>query len=195
MHFIPSPFSETTGIVRGGRGFSLLFLLFSFFFYSVQSLWRRNSFGMESSIYHGPIRENFVLQCPPQAALPAGTALPWSMSCSSELGVSPLFASNFLLFPSLHCFLVFLKYIITKAWLPLLMGQPCPVWWVPWGAGRNLLEPSVSSTGKTLTCSQENTCLIPADLVCALLVNRKVMGDNAKRLMGVHHKKKTAFWI
>lgn len=113
--------------------------------------------------------------CSPCWGMPA---LLWSMSCSSDLGVSPLFPYNSLLFPSFQCFLVFLKYITTKAWPPLLMGSAVScVWSVPWGAGWNGLEPSVSSTENMLACSQENTCLIPAvhlSSLCFTLSIRKL---------------------
>lgn len=91
MQFILSPFSETTGIVRGGSGFSLL-LLSSYFF---PTLWCRSLTGC--SPFKGiaalawdhpcaifPLGKICFCMGPPQAAVPA---LPRSTSCSSDLAV------------------------------------------------------------------------------------------------------------
>lgn len=112
---------------------------FSLFFYRVQILWRCSCFGMGLSMYHLPIRENFLLERSPQAAVPAGVFLPCHGACPAHLSLVLLHC--FSIIPSSFSLssasLSFLNILLQRQDHFCWWAQPCPLWWVPWKVAEN----------------------------------------------------------
>lgn len=161
-----------SGSVQGG--FSLLFLLFHSFPLLQSGL-------ILSAVYllhHGlPCSPWFLGEAPAltwfysQLAVPSGhtcsaVAPPQATASSITMehllflspGCSPCCSSPFLFSPTcLWHFLPFLKYIFTEVWQTPPMGSAL----VRDGAVSVLLDPPVSSTGKSLTFPSQGPCLQP----------------------------------
>lgn len=152
MQFILSPFSETTGVVRGGSGFSLL-LLSSHFFPTLWcgSLTGCSPFeGIAALAWDHPRAIFPICFCmgPPQAAVPA---LPRSTSCSSDLAVPhrfPLIYSSSLSLPGVSC--SFLNMFLQRHHQLCSWSKLCAVIVELAGTGWNRLCPAQGSPSPVL---------------------------------------------